>query len=117
MDEREKLERITGEPQPEKEERSLAYEMLQELKQTVKRLWWVIAALAAIIIVQFCVNTYERMQYDYVSSYEYTATGVNAIIDNEGNVIAKDISDDKLIEVLEIINNGNGDGEDKKIAD
>lgn len=95
------------------EDRSLAYEILQELKQSNKN--WRNAFFAMLIALMLTIAgfLFYLYQYDYVSSYEYSATGVNAIIDNEGNVIAQDIPDDKLLQVLEILNNGNG----KEISD
>lgn len=50
-------------------------------------------------------------QYDFSSSeeYTYTATGVYALVDNEGNVIAQDLSPEEMKEVLEVLD-GYGEG-------
>lgn len=93
---------------------NFATEILKQLKETTHKLWVTIWVLIGVLAATVAGFIWYLNQYDYVSSYEYTATGVNAIIDNDGNIIAKDVSDDKLIEILELLNNGGGESEDNE---
>lgn len=54
-------------------------------------------------------------QYDYVSTETLTntATGVYALIDSQGNVIAQDLTDEQLQEIMEIID-GESDEEENQ---
>lgn len=80
-------------------DRSLAYEILSELKQTIRRLWIVILALAFVIVIQFCINTYERLQYDYTSSVD--AIGMYTAVDHSGNIVTQDVSPEQWDQFLE----------------
>lgn len=77
----ERVQRAVDEVAEKVEDRSLAMEMLQELKATVKRLWIVVLILIAVIVGQFCLYTYERLQWDYSS------TTIEATQDGEGTNI------------------------------
>lgn len=97
-----------------KEERSFAMELLADYKLITKRLYHIIIGLGIVLVATIAGFLIYLNQYDYTSTYEYSATGVNAIIDNSGNVIAQDIPDNQLKQILEILNNGNGENEDKE---
>lgn len=61
-------------------------------------------ALSIIIVVGLFVFLW--LQYDYVSTTEYT--GVYNLVDSEGNVVTSDISPEDVIKILEELNRGQG---------
>ena len=62
-------------------ERSLAYEILVELKRTTKRQWIVIILLIGVIIGQFSLFTFERLQWEMAMTIEaqQSGEGVNIV--------------------------------------
>lgn len=82
-----------------------ATELLHTLKIQLKSL-----VIVAIVLIVLCAAIVAGFlwylnQYDFSSTSTYEATGYNALIDSSGNVIASDIPDE-LIE--EIMNYGDG---------
>lgn len=73
-----------------------------------RRLKHVVIGFVIIIIALLAATTYERLQYDYVSSVE--TSGVYNLVDSEGNVITSDISPEDVIRILEELSNGEGPG-------
>lgn len=57
------------------------------------------------IVILASIFAYMWLQYDYVGKEEYT--GIYNIVDSEGNVISSDISPKDLLNILEVLNNGN----------
>ncbi len=66
----------------------------------------IVIGFVSIIIAIIVATTYERLQYDYVSSVE--TSGVYNLVDSEGNVVTSDISPEDVIRILEELNNGQG---------
>lgn len=86
----------------EREEKSIAMDILGELKEQNKRLMRIIAGLMtmiALIIGGFLLYLY---QYDFSGTIEQN--GVYAIVDSDGNVISSDIDEEQMKEILKIIN-------------
>lgn len=90
------------------EEKGLAMEMLAELKAQSKR--WFTAFVIALILELFTIFGFiwYLNQYDYSSTIEQT--GVYTFMDSEGNVISTDIDPEQMVEIMEIINNGDSQG-------
>lgn len=88
----------------------LAYHdiMMQRNANNIKRIviGWV---LSIVFIVASFVWLW--LQYDYTSTN--TATGVYALIDADGNVLAHDLSSDDIEQILTILQNMNGDSQQK----
>lgn len=74
MDIEEKIEAV----EEKIEDRSLAMEILQQLKRTITWLLAIILILIGVIVGQYCLYTYERLQWDYSS------TTIDAQQDGEG---------------------------------
>lgn len=56
-------------------------------------------------------------QYDFSSTeeYNYEASGVYALVDSEGNIIAEDLSPEEIKIIMEVLNNdGNGESGDQE---
>lgn len=71
-------------------DRSLAYEILKDLRRTTKYLWialFIVLALWAATIAGFLLY---MNQYDYSTTIE--ANGVYAIVDSNGNIISQDVT-------------------------
>ena len=76
--------------------------MARNDRRTKAHCYWIVSIIIAIIVA----TTYERLQYDYVSSVE--TSGVYNLVDSEGNVVTSDISPEDVIRILEELNNGQG---------
>lgn len=75
------------------------------------RLPWI--ALFIVVILWFatiCAGIWLWNQYDTVTSYEYEATGVYAMVDSSGNMIAHDVSEEQFEQFKEL-NKDNGNSE------
>lgn len=68
----------------------------------------IIIGLVSIIIALIVATTYERMQYDYVSSVD--TNGVYNLVDSQGNVLTSDISPEDVIRILETLGDGQSEG-------
>lgn len=79
--------------------------------ETIKRLikFW---AISIVLVVGLFVFLW--LQYDYVSTTEYT--GVYNLVDSEGNVVTSDITPDDVIRILEELNRGDGSKDAKPEA-
>lgn len=103
----------------------IATELLKELKESNtrkdqfiaqsqkqhmwERLGYLITILAIVVGFLIYLN-----QYDFSSSEEYTyeASGVYALIDSEGNVVAQDFSAEEIARIMEVLNiDGNGESD------
>lgn len=81
---------------------SLATEMLRELKHESKRKSIIIATMLFLWFATIGMFIWYLNQYDFSSTTTTTnsASGVYAIVDSEGNVIASDIDENALNELL-----------------
>lgn len=53
-------------------------------------------------------------QYDFsgTEEYNYEASGVYALVDSEGNVVAQDLTPEEITRIMEVLNiNGNSEGD------
>lgn len=98
----------------------IATELLRELKESNARkdvlivqqnknmLRIVLGSMAVILAIVAGFLLYLN-QYDFVSTdeytYDYDATGVYALVDSEGNVIAQDLTPQDIKDIMEVINN------------
>ena len=93
----------------------LASELLSELKAEntrkdllVRRLCKVVALIISISLVAISGIVagflWYLNQYDFTS--EQTVSGVYALVDSEGNVVASDFSTEEIQEILEVLDNG-----------
>ena len=92
----------------EKQDKSLALEMLAELKEQSKRWFRSFIIMVCVEVATIAGFIWYLYQYDFTSTIEQT--GVYTLIDSSGNVISADIQPEQINEILEIINNGNGKG-------
>lgn len=94
----------------------VATELLKELKEsnarkdafiaqstkqhTYERIGWMLTVVLIVVGFLLYLN-----QYDFLSSEEYNfeATGVYALIDSEGNVIAQDLTPDEMTKIMEVL--------------
>ena len=68
----------------------------------------IIIGFVSIIIAIIVSTTYERLQYDYVSSVD--TSGVYNLVDSQGNVLTSDISPEDVIRILETLGDGQSEG-------
>lgn len=88
----------------EKEEKTLAMEMLSELKEQSKRWFRAFLVMVAVEVLTIGGFIWYLNQYDFVSTTEQT--GIYTLIDSQGNVISSDITPEQVKEIMEIISNG-----------
>lgn len=76
------------------EDRSLAMEILNELKVSMKG--WRTAFYAILILLALTIAAFllYMNQYDYSTTIE--ATGLYALVDSNGNIIAQDVTQEEL---------------------
>lgn len=77
-----------------------ATELLHTLKMQLRGL-----ILVVVILIMTCASIVAGFlwylnQYDFSSTSNYEATGYNALIDSSGNVIASDIPDELIEEIM-----------------
>ena len=89
MDEK-STERIEGEI----EGINFATEILRQLKDTIRRQWIMLIIVLCLWATTIGAFLLYLNQYDYSTSYE--ATGVYALIDSNGNIVAQDVTDEQL---------------------
>lgn len=77
-----------------------ATELLHALKTQLKGLIIVIIVLIALYAGTVGGFLWYLNQYDFSSTSTYEATGYNALIDSSGNVIASDIPDELIEEIM-----------------
>lgn len=95
-------------------EHSVAWDTLQQIKKMTQKIWVAFFITLGLLFATNCIWIWLWNQYDYSSVTEYSATGINAIIDNSGNVIAQDIPDEQLQKILEILNNGDSESKNNE---
>lgn len=103
---------------PEQSYDFLASELLSELKEEnsrkellVKRLCKTIALIVSISLLAVMCTIggflWYLNQYDFTS--EQTVSGVYALVDSEGNVIASDFTSEEMAQIMEVLDNGESD--------
>lgn len=96
----------------------LASELLSELKEEnsrkdllIKRLCKTIALIVSISLLAVMSTIggflWYLNQYDFTS--EQTVSGVYALVDSEGNVIASDFTSEEMAQIMEVLGDGEGD--------
>lgn len=111
----------------------IATELLQELKesnarkdalivQQNKNMLRVICGFLAVILAIVAGFLLYLNQYDFTSTeettYDYDATGVYALVDSEGNIIAQDLTPQEIESIMEVIStNGKGAQESDRQKD
>lgn len=94
------------------EEKTLAMEMLSELKEQSKR--WFRAFLVMVVVEVLTIGGFiwYLNQYDFESSIEQN--GVYTLIDSQGNVISSDITPEQIEKIMEIVNDGKNQNDAKQ---
>lgn len=98
-------------------------ELLSELKnsncrkdhlidQLRKTICGIVIASFVIIAAIVGVFIWYLNQYDFSSTSTYEATGVYALIDSEGNVVASDLTEEEINMILEVLNTDGNSTED-----
>lgn len=101
----------------------IATELLKELKDSNARkdaliaqkdknqLYMFCGFMVVILAIVACFLLYLN-QYDFsgTTEYSYEATGVYALIDSEGNIIAQDLTPAEIEKIMEVLNT-DGEGE------
>lgn len=102
----------------------IATELLQELKEgnarkdaqivqqnkDLKHMIYGFLVVIFAIVTGFLLYLY---QYDFSSTeeYNYEASGVYALVDSEGNVIAQNLTSEEIAHIMEVLNiDGYGEG-------
>lgn len=93
------------------EEKTLAMEMLSELKEQSKRWFRAFLVMVAVEVLTIGGFIWYLNQYDFISTVEQT--GIYTLSDSQGNVISSDITPDQVKEIMEILNDGK-DADDEK---
>lgn len=87
-----------------KEEKTLAMEMLSELKEQSKRWFRAFLVMVAVEVLTIGGFIWYLNQYDFISTVEQT--GIYTLSDSQGNVISSDITPEQVKEIMEILNDG-----------
>lgn len=102
-------EKNNNKEETKKEEKSLTMEIFEEQKRQNTRLNHIIWGLIALCGFIFAFGV--TVVFLYLHSYDFSSTveqeGVYAMLDSDGNVISSDINPEQIIEIMEILNNGN----------
>lgn len=94
------------------EEKTLAMEMLGELKEQSKRWFRAFLVMVAVEVLTIGGFIWYLNQYDFISTVEQT--GIYTLIDSQGNVISSDITPDQVKEIMEILNDGKDTDNEKQ---
>ena len=87
-------------------------ELLSEIKEQSRRWFRAFLIMVVVEVMTIAGFIWYLYQYDFTSTIEQT--GVYTLIDSSGNVISSDITPDQINEILEIINNGKDQGNEKQ---
>lgn len=96
----------------EKEEKTLAMEMLSELKEQSKRWFRAFLVMVAVEVLTIGGFIWYLNQYDFISTVEQT--GIYTLSDSQGNVISSDITPEQVKEIMEILNDGKDEDNEKQ---
>lgn len=86
------------------EEKTLAMEILSELKEQSKRWFRAFLVMVAVEVLTIGGFIWYLNQYDFISTVEQT--GIYTLSDSQGNVISSDITPEQIEKIMEIINDG-----------
>lgn len=94
------------------EEKTLAMEILGELKEQSKR--WFHAFIVMVVVEVLTIGGFiwYLNQYDFISTVEQT--GIYTLTDSNGNVISADITPEQIEKIMEIINDGKNESDENK---
>lgn len=96
----------------EKEDKTLAMEMLSELKEQSKRWFRAFLVMVAVEVLTIGGFIWYLNQYDFISTVEQT--GIYTLSDSQGNVISSDITPEQVKEIMEILNDGKDEDNEKQ---
>lgn len=96
----------------EEEEKTLAMEMLGELKEQSKRWFRAFLVMVAVEVMTIGGFIWYLNQYDFISTVEQT--GIYTLSDSQGNVISADITPEQIEKIMEIINDGKDENNEKQ---
>lgn len=94
------------------EEKTLAMEMLSELKEQSKRWFRAFLVMVAVEVLTIGGFIWYLNQYDFISTVEQT--GIYTLSDSQGNVISSDITPEQIEKIMEIINDGKDENNEKQ---
>lgn len=94
------------------EEKTLAMEMLSELKEQSKRWFRAFLVMVAVEVLTIGGFIWYLNQYDFISTVEQT--GIYTLSDSQGNVISSDITPEQIEKIMEIINDGKDTDNEKQ---
>lgn len=96
-----------------------AYELLSDARDNSERWFKAFCAMVKINIIEVFVMLamvfgfiWYLNQYDFVSTVEQT--GIYTLTDSQGNVISSDITSEQIKEIMEIINDGKDENNEKQ---
>lgn len=96
-----------------------AYELLSDARDNSERWFKAFYAMVKINIIEVFVMLamvfgfiWYLNQYDFVSTVEQT--GIYTLTDSQGNVISSDITPEQIKEIMEIINDGKDENNEKQ---
>ena len=96
-----------------------AYELLSDARDNSERWFKAFCAMVKINIIEVFVMLamvfgfiWYLNQYDFVSTVEQT--GIYTLTDSQGNVISSDITPEQIKEIMEIINDGKDENNEKQ---
>jgi len=94
------------------EEKTLAMEMLSELKEQSKRWFRAFLVMVAVEVLTIGGFIWYLNQYDFINTVEQT--GIYTLSDSQGNVISSDITPEQVKEIMEILNDGKDEDNEKQ---
>lgn len=94
------------------EEKTLAMEMLGELKEQSKRWFRAFLVVVAVEVLTIGGFIWYLNQYDFISTVEQT--GIYTLTDSNGNVISADLTPEQIEKIMEIINNGKDESDENQ---
>lgn len=94
------------------EEKTLAMEILGELKEQSKRWFRAFLVMVAVEVLTIGGFIWYLNQYDFISTVEQT--GIYTLTDSNGNVISADLTPEQIEKIMEIINDGKDESDENK---
>lgn len=77
-------------------EHSLAYEIMLELKTTIRRQYIILFTVICLWAATIGGFMWYQSLWDYSSTSTYEANGIYALIDSNGNIVAQDVTKEQL---------------------
>lgn len=94
------------------EDKGLAMELIAELKEQSKRWFRAFLIMVGVEVLTIGGFIWYLNQYDFISTVEQT--GIYTLSDSQGNVISSDITPDQIERIMEVLNDGKDEGDQKK---